>query len=306
MNQQLSVLIITYNRPDDLLELMESFAAQEGAAMILKEMLILNNASTIPYDCIHPFAAAHPELKIHFIDNDENLGVARGRNKLISIAKGALLLVIDDDTILPATDSLVRFSKLFDQPLFQENNTAVITPRIIYHSNKEVQKSAFPQKDYEEYKDKQQFLSPYFVGCTHLMKRELFDKTGFYPTDFFYGMEEYDLAYRIADAGYSMGYDNSITIEHKESPLGRQAQYNKLGMMWLNKTKVAWRYLPKRYFFTTALAWSIEYLRKIKGHFGTFFKIWWQILCIPFTEKRQRISRKALFYLKTVKARLSF
>ncbi len=138
------------------------------------------------------------------------------------------------------------------------------------------------------------------------MKREVIQKTGLYPEDFHYGMEEYDLSYRILNAGYTIGYDNSVTVAHKESPLGRQPNYRKLQMQWINKSKVAWRYLPFKYFLSTAGAWALQYIRIAKGHPLAFLSAIGQVLAIPFSEKRNLVSRQTLAYLKRVEARLKY
>jgi GT2 family glycosyltransferase len=145
---------------------------------------------------------------------------------------------------------------------------------VIYYETKEQQQTALPHKRFEEYRDKPVFLTSYFTGCSHVLKKEVLAKTGLYPEDFFYGMEEYDLSYRIIKAGYTLGYDNAVTFEHKESPKGRQPNYQKLASQWINKSKVARRYLPFIYYLTTMLGWSWEYLKKAGGHWGTYFKSW--------------------------------
>ena len=71
------------------------------------------------------------------------------------------------------------------------------------------------------------FETYYYAGGAHAIKREVIEKLGKYPGDFFYGMEEYDLAYRILDAGYSIVYSDKIVMLHKESPLGQKAQKRK-------------------------------------------------------------------------------
>jgi hypothetical protein len=76
--------------------------------------------------------------------------------------------------------------------------------------------------------------------------------------------------------------------------------------MWVNKSKVAWKYLPKPFFFTTALLWSLQYLIKSGGNPGGFWKGWVEIRKIPSTEKRNPLNRQALSYLKKVKARLTY
>jgi GT2 family glycosyltransferase len=306
MASRISILIITYNRPADLLELLIDVNAQAYYNEVVEEMLILNNASTDDYTDVTDYINNNPQLKAKYIWSDENLGVAKGRNKLIGIAKGDLYLSIDDDMVFTKANDLQRLSLLFDEPFFKEANTGVITFRVIYYENREVQVTAFPHKKYDKYCNNPRFLTAYFAGGAHIMKREVLDKTGIYPTDFHYGMEEYDLAYRIVNAGYSMGYDNGVTVAHKESPLGRQPNYKKLQMQWINKSKVAWRYLPFKYFVTTAASWAIQYLRMARGHFGAFFSAIFQVLAIPFREKRMVINKKALEYLHKVEARLKY
>ena len=306
MAQSISILIITYNRPADVLDLLKDISRQVMPEGVLEEILILNNASGESYAEVTDYIARNPQLKVKYILSNENLGVARGRNQLMQMAKGALMLVLDDDTLLTEADSLQRLSALFEEPFFKNANTGVITMKVIYYDNRQVQVTAFPHKNYEKYADNPRFLTSYFIGCAHIMKREVIAQAGLYPSDFHYGMEEYDLGYRILDAGYTIGYDNSVTILHKESPLGRQANYKKLQMQWVNKSKVAWRYLPFRYFITTAGSWAVQYLRFAKGHPGTFFQSVLLIAKIPFTEKRKVVNKRTLEYLRKVEARLKY
>ena len=303
MTATISLLIITYNRPEDLLELLQSLRMQQDISS-LKEVLVLNNASTVSYQAVEDFIKKNSDLKINYISSSENLGVSRGRNKLMSMATGEYFLVLDDDILFSTPGDLQKIATAFDKPFFKDANTGVITFRVIYYETKEPQKTALPHKKFDEYKDKDVFLTSYFTGCAHLLQKKVLADTGLYPTDFFYGMEEYDLSYRIAKAGYSLGYDNIVTLEHKESPLGRQANYNKLASQWVNKSKVAYRYLPFIYYITTMFGWSLEYIRKVKGHWGTFFSCWGKALKVPFTEKRNYVGKKAMEYLHKVKARL--
>ncbi|MCD6012823.1 MAG: hypothetical protein K0Q79_2685 [Flavipsychrobacter sp.] len=306
MPDRISILIITYNRCADLLELLVSLKAQARKEEVLEEILICNNASTESYQPVIDYVNANPDIKATYIWSDVNLGVSKGRNKLIPMAKGSLLLSIDDDMVFPDSEDIKKLASLFSEPFFKDANTGIITFRVIYYENKEVQVTAFPHKQYDKYKDKPRFHTAYFAGGAHIMKKELMDKTGLYPTDFHYGMEEYELSYRALNAGYTIGYDNSVTVMHKESPLGRPATYKKLQMQWVNKSKVAWRYLPFKYFVSTAVGWSFQYLRVSKGHLGAFLSSWWQIFKIPFTEKRYTVSKATLEYLRKVEARLKY
>ena len=95
-----------------------------------------------------------------------------------------------------------------------------------------------------------------------------------------------------------------MTIEHKESRDGRVPDDAKLRLQWVNKSAIAWRYLPLRYFVTTALMWSLEYVRRVRGHPRSYLRAWADVLRIPFDESRRPIGPQALAYLRRVDARL--
>jgi hypothetical protein len=74
--------------------------------------------------------------------------------------------------------------------------------------------------------------------------------------------------------------------------------------MWLNKSKVAWRYLPKKYFYSTAFMWSLQYLKETSFNLDGFYNGWKKIFTISSTEKRTPIKQTTIDYLRKVKARL--
>lgn len=298
----ISFVIITYNRPDDALELARNISGLEGLDELVEEVVIVNNQSSISYEQVEAFIAAHPEVPFQYVTAPENLGVSRGRNYAISLSRAPILLFLDDDALLRNKDALRHVLPLFaeggDRPV------GIAAFKIYYASTGEMQVNAFPHKRFIERKDWPHFETAYFSGAAHAIRRQVFDKVGVYPENFFYGMEEYDLSYRTLDAGFSIRYDDRVVILHKESPAGRLTPKDKLRGMWVNKSKVAWKYLPLPYFVTTALLWSLEYLQKSGWHMGGFFKGWRQIAGIPGTEKRAPVGKAALAYLRRVKARL--
>jgi GT2 family glycosyltransferase len=300
----LSVLIITYNRPGDTLALLQNLSTQQSLNAYVLEILLLNNASEESYLPVTDFIAANPQLPIQYIVHPVNAGVAGGRNHLIKRARGTYLLVLDDDILFPETDAIKNIAGILEKDHFKAKNTAIVTLNIHYYDTKAPQIAAFPLKKYRAFRNHPWFITYYFTGAAHLMRRELFTHTGYYPEDFFYGMEEYDLSYRVLNAGYAIGYDSSVIVWHKESPTGRVPGKEKQMMMWYNKSKVAWRYLPFRYFYSTALMWSLQYLYMTGFDWRGFLHTWKKIRHIPATETRTPISRKAMNYLRDVRARL--
>jgi len=299
----LAFIVITYNRPDDALELLKNIAQFDSAAELLEEVILVNNASTADYSAVEAYIAATPEIPFRYFYSNENLGVARGRNFAITKSCAPILIMLDDDAVLQNKDAFVSLLKEYEI-----NNTAtpkaIISFKVLYYDTLAMQKNALPHKKFEQYKDRHFFETYYYAGGAHAIRREALDKVGSYPTDFFYGMEEYDLSYRLLEAGYSIVYSDAVVMLHKESPLGRKPKEEKMRMMWLNKSKVAWRYLPKKYFYSTAFMWSVEYLRKTGFNVPGFVSGWKEVLNIPKTEKRQAISAKTLAHLKRVDARL--
>ena len=93
-------------------------------------------------------------------------------------------------------------------------------------------------------------------------------------------------------------------MRHKESPEGRQPKKEKLQGMWLNKSKVAWKYLPLYYFISTSILWSFFYLKNTKFDFLGFIKTWAKIYRIPKEIIKSNVKRSTMQYLQKVEARL--
>ena len=286
-----------------MLELLQNISRLDSAAELLEEVIVVNNASTDDYTPVKDFINSTPALPFYYFDAPENLGVAKGRNFALAKGKAPIIIMLDDDAVLQNKNSLENLVTEFN-----ESNTkkpkAIVSFKVLYYDNLQMQKNALPHKHFEEYKNRSFFETYYYAGGAHAIKREVIEKLGQYPDDFFYGMEEYDLAYRILDAGYSIVYSDKIVMLHKESPLGRKPKKEKLQMMWLNKSKVAWRYLPKKYFYSTAFMWSMQYLKETSFNIGGFVSGWKKILSISSGEKRTPIKQTTMDYLRKVKARL--
>ena len=306
-NTGIAIVIITYNRPDDALELAQNISRLQHVTTLCSEVIFVNNKSTVSYSALESFIQQHPHIPFRYFKTEENLGVSRGRNFAIQQSSAPYLVFLDDDALFQNPDALQYIRQIFTQPVVETTQpTGIISFKVYYHSTGELQKTAFAHKQFERRKAWHHFKTGYFVGCAHAIHRAVFDRTGYYPTNFFYGMEEYDLSYRAIDAGFDIVYDDRVIIQHKESPLGRLPNKDKLRGMWVNKSKVAWKFLPMVYFFTTAFLWSFEYLRKSGYHLPGWFKGWAAIFRIPATEKRTPVNKNGLSYLKKVEARLYY
>jgi len=286
-----------------MLALARNISGLDHAEELLEEVLIVNNASTLDYSDVINFIDTVPNINFRYVAAPENLGVARGRNFAFGLSKAPFLIMLDDDAEMGNKDCLLNLVDEFNRQE-GERTVAVISFKVLYFQTGQIQGNAFPHKQFEKYKDKHHFLTYYFAGGAHAIRRDVFEKLGRYPEDFFYGMEEYDLGYRIIDAGYSIAYSDRIIMLHKESPHGRKTKKEKQAMLWVNKSKVAWRYLPLIYFMSTAIMWSFEYLQQTRFDIFGWFSGIVKILGIPANEKRTPLRESTLEYLRETEARL--
>jgi GT2 family glycosyltransferase len=299
---KIAIIIITYNRPADMLALAMNIEKLSSQKELLEEVIIVNNNSTESYDKVKSFIQENPSTPFKFIESKENLGVSRGRNFAIEQSKAPILVLIDDDAEFQDTDVLNRIN----DSVIENPKAGILAMKILYFQNRQFQINCFPHKSFEKRKDLNSFNTYYFAGCGNIILKEAFIKAGPFPADFFYGMEEYDLSYRLIDAGYTIKYIANIVLLHKESPEGRQTKSDKLRGMWVNKTKVAWRYLPFYCFFTTAIMWAMFFFIKSKFDIIGFIKGWVAIITIPFNEKGDKLNKPSIEYLNKVEARILY
>jgi GT2 family glycosyltransferase len=271
---------------------------------LLAEVIIVNNKSPASYEEVENFIRDNPAIPFRYFRTEKNLGVSKGRNYAIEQSNASILIFLDDDALFQNKDALLKISAIFNEADKIDHKTGIAAFKVYYHSTLEFQKTAFPHKQFNQKKILHHFDTYYFAGCAHAIKKEVFQNVGSYPENFFYGMEEYDLSYRTLNAGYKIIYDDRVVILHKESPLGRLTNKEKLRGMWVNKATVAWRYLPVEFFYSTSLLWSFQYLKKTSWHFSGWIKGWVEIFKIPSNEKRHPLHKECLAYLKKVKARL--
>jgi len=299
---KIAIIIITYNRPATMLALAINIEKLISKKEFLEEVIILNNNSNESYQEVELFIKEHPAIPFKYIVSNENLGVSRGRNFAIAQSSAPILVLVDDDAEFQDLEVLQHINTA----LIEHPKAGILAMKILYYENRQLQINGFPHKALVKRKVLSSFDTYYFAGCGNVIVREAFEKAGAFPTDFFYGMEEYDLSYRILELGYSIKYIAAIVLLHKESPEGRQTKTEKLRGMWVNKSKIAWRYLPKHCFLSTSILWSFFFLLKSKLDLLGFIKGWYLIVQIPFKERRSYLKKETMSYLEKVEARLLY
>lgn len=93
---KLSLIIATYNRSAQLLNALQSVAAQSRPSDDWECIVVDNNSTDDTQQAFGLFAAAHPSLNLH-IATETRQGLSYARNRGIAESRGEYIAIIDDD-----------------------------------------------------------------------------------------------------------------------------------------------------------------------------------------------------------------
>ncbi|MFE5797140.1 glycosyltransferase family 2 protein [Streptomyces sp. NPDC056503] len=224
---KVGVVVLTMgDRPQELLTLLDSVAAQEGAPATV---VVLGQGVTLP---LLPEGVFGVELP-------ENLGIPGGRNAGVKALRehGGVdaVVVLDDDGILPRTDTL----HLVREAFAQNPRLGIVSFRIVDEEGNS-QRRHVPRLGGAD----PHLSGPVttFPGGAHAIRTSVLDQIGDFPAQFFYAHEETDFAWRALDAGWEIDYRADIVLQHPRTAASRHAVYYRntgRNRVWLAK-----RHLP--------------------------------------------------------------
>ena len=213
----LSIITINYNGYKDTCALIESIPFNDEM-----EVIVVDNASKT--DEASAIQAKYPYVKV--IRSEKNLGFAGGNNLGINAATGKYLFLINNDTIFKDFKVNALIARLESSP-----KNGVVCPKIRFAwDNNPIQFAGytplskitvrnraigFDEEDKGQYDSARQ--TPYAHGAAMMIKRDVVDKVGLMPEDYFLYYEELDWSMKITRAGYEIWYEPDCTIFHKES-----------------------------------------------------------------------------------------
>ncbi len=122
-----SVIVPTFNRPNELRRLLTALARQEGASF---EVVIVDDGGVDPVDGLcREFATSLPLRLIH----QDNAGPAAARNRGAAEARAPILAFTDDDCIpCPKWVSVMAAACGFDEPLLVGGRTINAIARSLF------------------------------------------------------------------------------------------------------------------------------------------------------------------------------
>ncbi len=207
--------------------------------------------------------------EFEFIFNDKNLGFSRGCNVGIRAAledEGCgYVLLLNNDTIVTANflDKAIEHAEAnASAGLIGGKILTLSDPSKIWYAGGSVNcwKGRMVVRGYGE-KDCGQYDEPvevgFVTGALMMIKREVIEKVGPLPEEYFFGVEEMDYSVSVMKAGYKLYYVPEFFIYH----LADGSHYNSdpkfVYNSYRNKLIFAEKFLPKGLFPIWKLVFSI-------------------------------------------------
>ncbi|MFN4243751.1 MAG: glycosyltransferase family 2 protein [Tepidisphaerales bacterium] len=194
----ITVVITTKNRIDCLPRAVESALAQHGNV----EVLVIDDGSTD--GTAEVIRQRFPAARV--VRDEASRGYIVQRNRAAQLARGRILLSIDDDAVLTTPDLAGQVLAHFDHPRVG----VVAIPVLHVNSRTEVEQLA-PSGDGI-------WAYGLFIGTAYAVRRDVFLALGGFRELFFHQGEERDFALRLLAAGYIVRLAQTDRIDHFESP----------------------------------------------------------------------------------------
>ncbi len=217
MSSKVSIIIISYNKVEPVVFAVKSVINSHNKSRIETLIHIIDNSENKKI-----FTQLKSKLSwysnIFLEKNEKNIGFAKAVNKGIrkSLEKGAdYILLLNDDAFVDK-----NCIKKLIKALENNKNALAAGPTIFYAKDKEkvwhtggyLSKFLMTIKiPYKNKKISKDFLKKlptqevdFLTGCVLLIKREAFDKIGFFDERLFFYAEDLDYSIRVKKAGYKL------------------------------------------------------------------------------------------------------
>lgn len=229
-----SVIILTWNRKDDLLETITELKESTYAPI---EIIVVDNGSN---DGTQE-AINEKFPQVNFIRLEKNVGIA-GYNMGMKKARGEYVVLLDSDSF-PDRNAIERMLKIFESDrsigavAFDIHNSQLTTNNLQLTTKFDLRKG----KDVYGYN-----------GAGVGIRKECLERAGYLFEPYFLYFNEQDHAFRILQAGYKIKFHPEIIAYHKSSMTSRVSRsapyYYTRNLLWL-----IWRFYPIRYAFVSTI-----------------------------------------------------
>jgi len=232
-NPLVSIVIVTWNRRDDILTTVQSIYDQQYPSF---EIVVVDNASSD--DTIEALEKTFPEVKI--IALEKNLGAAGGRNPGIASAMGEIIFILDSDASIGMETITNVVEKFRTRP-----DVGAIACKIVNAYTKEMEGAGWSFSERDRADQDTEFLSFSFSEGACAFRKKTLERSGLFSDSLFFGREGEELSLRIWDSGDKILYYPDALVFHRVSPEqrvkgGNREYYDVRNSLQIYLTKYPW------------------------------------------------------------------
>ena len=246
-----AVVLSMGDRPEELETALRSLLAQEGVDL---DVVLVGNGW-------QPEGLPEGVRAVHL---PENVGIPQGRNVGAREARGEVLFFYDDDAWLPTTDVLARLVREYDDP-----RVAVAQPRGADPDGRPTPRRWVPRL--RAGRGRGGDVVVFWEGVCSI-RREAFEAVGGWPGHFWYGHEGIDLAFRLADAGWTLRYRPDVVVHHPATAASRHAVFYRMSAR--NRVWVARRNLPHPLDYVYVGSWVAITVARVRDR--SALRVWFR------------------------------
>ena len=241
-----TIVITSKDRRDDLAEALRTAQAQTAEC----EILVIDDGSSD--GTAQMVRDQFPDVRLE--RSEQSLGLIAQRTRAASLARGRILVSIDDDARFTSPDTVSQTLRDFDDPRIG----AVAIPFLDVRSTTRLLQVP-PDRE-------GRWITSSYIGTAHAVRRDVFQHLEGYRAGLGQMVEEPDLCLRMLDAGYVVRLGRGERIDHLESPKRRQTHITALGRR--NDLLHGWHNVPMPYLFARiakVIGYSLVY-REARRH----------------------------------------
>jgi GT2 family glycosyltransferase len=280
-----TIAIVTRDRRDELRRALRSALEQEGAI----EVLVLDDGSRDGTS--EMVRDEFPGVRV--ARYDDNAGVAVRRNDAASLARGRVIVSIDDDAVFTSPRIVADTLADFDHPRI----AAVAVPYIDVGNDPAVGQQAPDATG--------RWVTSIFRATAYAIRRDVLVDLGGYDGRVDQFGEEWELSLRMLDAGYVIRLGRADPIHHHESPKRswRRMDINSRR----NEQLISWTYFPFPWNLLSMAWYAVKGLRnglRVRRPSAAVIGVGSGLrACVAARHARRPISRAAFGFDRFVRSR---
>jgi len=220
----ISIVIITMNTKELLQALLSSITHDSSLQPYLKEIIIIDNASTDGTDEM----AKNEFSGVTFVRNEENRGFSVSANLGIAHSTGEYILLLNSDTLI-IEGEMLKMLKFMDE----QGDAGICGPQLVYPDMKPQRSFAYRPTLLLEVIPKSilEFMFPVryarrkltypapievdsLIGAAIVIRKKAHELTGGFDERFFFFLEETDLCLRIREEGQRIIFFPDAKVIH--------------------------------------------------------------------------------------------